>query len=85
VADRLGAATPLGFAQEDLAALAPVGDGRVYFQRRANNPNHQVEWLDANNAAHVLLGLDLYLQAGFADPDALKGASLSNGLRVQAV
>lgn len=56
--DSNGAATSLGFAQEDLAALAPVGDGRVYFQRRANNPGQKIEWLDASNVAHVLMQPD---------------------------
>jgi hypothetical protein len=32
----------------------------------------------------ALIGVDIYLQAGFQDAAAVKGVSLSNGLRVQA-
>jgi hypothetical protein len=44
-----------GFTDVPLRALAPIGDGRVYFQRHQGNPNWEVEYLDASNQVHTLM------------------------------
>ncbi len=45
-----------GFDNEVLHALAPAGDGRVFFSRQASAAiSHEIEWLDANDVAHTLL------------------------------
>jgi hypothetical protein len=50
-----GGATKLGLEGKYPGALAPTGDGRVYYQRDDVGGNAQIEWLDASNVSHVLL------------------------------
>ncbi|HEX5011208.1 MAG TPA: hypothetical protein VFY71_12495 [Planctomycetota bacterium] len=50
-----GTATKLGLSGAYPGALAPTGDGRIFFQRDDVVWWPQIEWLDASNVAHVLM------------------------------
>lgn len=53
--DGAGNVTSLGLAGVPVRALAPAGDGRVYFQRIVAGGESAIEYLDANGAQHVLM------------------------------
>ena len=53
--DANGGATKLGLEGKYPGALAPAGDGRIFYQRDDVLGNGQIEWLDASNVSHVLM------------------------------